>query len=159
MSKGKKGKTDILSHGVVTRNKAARHKFEILDTFEAGMALIGSEVKAMRVREASLQDAFCFIRNDEMWLLKAYIPPYEYAGIGSHETYRQRKLLLHKREIRRLKEKVSDSGMTIIPLEIYFNDRGIAKCKIALARGKRIHDKRETLKKRDAEREMRQVKP
>ena len=156
MGKGSK-KAKLLSKGVVARNKAARHEYELIETFEAGMVLLGSEVKAMRAREASLQESFAYIKNGELWLMKAYVPPWEYSAQGGHDPYRQRKLLLHRREIRNLLAQVKIKGITIVPLELYFNDRGIAKLKLAVARGKKLHDKRESLKKREAEQEIRQV--
>ena len=137
----------------VARNRKAHHEYHILETWEAGMVLRGSEVKALREGKASLSDAFARVEDGEVWLYNLHIGPYGPAGPEAHEFKRQRKLLLHKREIRRLIGSVDQAGLTLIPLEIYFRD-GVAKLKLALARGKKQRDKREDIKRREAEREM-----
>ena len=134
-------------------NRRARFNYEIGQTFEAGIALTGTEVKSLREGQRNIADSYAGERGGELWLYNAYIPEYLQANRFHHETRRPRKLLLHKREISRLIGAVEREGMTIVPLKIYFNDRGRAKVELALARGKKLHDKRETEKKRDWDRE------
>jgi len=139
---------------VVARNRKARHEYEILETFEAGMALKGPEVKSLRVGKASFQDAYAMVERGEVWLYSLHISPYEQANRFNEDPLRVRKLLLNRHEIRRLVGKVEEKGLTLIPLEIYFL-RGRAKVQLALARGKKLHDKREALKQRQLDREAR----
>ncbi len=134
---------------VVAENRKARFSYFIDDTFEAGIALGGSEVKSLRQGKANIADSYASEQNGEIYLINAYIPEYLQANRLNHETRRPRKLLLHKREANRLIGAVQKEGMTLIPLRIYFNDRGRAKLELALARGKKLHDKRETEKTRD----------
>ena len=134
-------------------NRRARFSYEIGETYEAGIALTGTEVKSLREGRSSIGDAFAGERGGELWLYNAYIPEYLQANRFQHETRRPRKLLLHKREIGKLIGAVDRDGMTIVPLQIYFNDRGRAKVQIAIARGKKLHDKRDDLKRRAVERE------
>jgi SsrA-binding protein len=134
-------------------NRRARFNYEIGEKYEAGIALTGTEVKSLREGRSSIADAFAGERGGELWLYNAYIPEYLQANRFQHETRRPRKLLLHKREIGKLVGAVDREGMTLVPLQIYFNDRGRAKVELALARGKKLHDKRETEKKRSWERE------
>ena len=134
-------------------NRRARFNYEIGQTFEAGLALRGTEVKSLRQGRSNITDAYAGPRDGELWLYNAYIPEYLQANRFNHETRRPRKLLLHKREISRLVGAVDREGMTVVPLKIYFNDRGRAKVELAVARGKKLHDKRETSKKRDWGRE------
>jgi SsrA-binding protein len=138
---------------VVAENRRARFDYEILDTVEAGIVLTGSEVKSLREGRASLSEAHAGEMGGDLWLFNVHIPEYGPASRFGHEPKRPRKLLLHRREINRLIGSVQKEGMTIVPLRLYFNDRGIAKLQIALARGKKAHDKRETEKKRDWQRE------
>jgi len=137
----------------IARNRAARHEYEILDTFEAGLVLTGTEVKSLRDGRANIGDAYGIVRGGELWLLNAHISPYGSGGYVNHEPTRSRKLLLHQREIRRLIGAVERQGLTLIPLELYFR-RGRAKISLALARGKKLHDKRDDARRRDAERDM-----
>jgi SsrA-binding protein len=137
----------------VARNKRARFDYLLLETFEAGIALTGTEVKSLRQGKANIVDAFGVVRDGEIFLLNAHIPPYEQGGYVNHEPTRTRKLLLHRREIRRLIGAVDRQGLTLVPLELYFK-KGVAKVALALAKGKKMHDKRATEKQRDAEREM-----
>jgi len=141
----------------VIKNKRARFNFEILEKFECGIALTGSEVKSLRDGKASLEEAWAAIRDGEAYLRDCTIQPYPQAGYAQHEPTRPRKLLLHRREIRRLHQQVTQKGLTLVPIRILFNDRGLAKCVIGLARGKKLHDKRQDHKKRDAEREMKRA--
>ena len=159
MSKKKK-KGDFLANGTAIVNKPARHKYEIFDTWEAGLELVGSEVKALRQKLGNLVDSFAIHSGGEIFLLKSYIPPYEYSPISNHDPYRKRKLLLHRREINKIRPKTEEEGYTLIPLEIYFTERGVAKLKLALARGKKLHDKREAKKKEAVKKEIRErLKP
>jgi SsrA-binding protein len=135
-------------------NKKARFNFEILEQVEAGISLTGSEVKSLRAGKASLEEAFAIIRDGEVFLRDCNISPYPQAGYAQHKPTRERKLLLHKREIRKLFTKVTQKGLTLIPLKLYFNERGLVKILIGLARGKKFHDKRQDLKKRDDQRAM-----
>jgi SsrA-binding protein len=134
-------------------NRRARFNYEIGEKFEAGIALTGTEVKSLREGRSSIGDAFAGERGGELWLYNAYIPEYLQANRFQHDTRRPRKLLLHKREIGKLIGAVDREGMTVVPLKIYFNDRGRAKVELAVARGKKLHDKRETEKKRSWDRE------
>jgi SsrA-binding protein len=142
---------------LVADNRRARFDFEILDTVEAGIVLTGSEVKSLRAGRASLSEAHAGEMRGDLWLFNVHIPEYGPASRFGHEPKRPRKLLLHRREINRLIGAVQKEGMTIVPLKLYFNERGIAKLEIALARGKKAHDKRETEKKRDWQREKARV--
>ncbi|MEE9132603.1 MAG: SsrA-binding protein SmpB [Gemmatimonadota bacterium] len=138
---------------VVARNRKALHEYQILESWEAGLVLKGSEVKSLREGNASLSDAFARVEHGEVWLYNMHIGPYGPAGADAHAFKRRRKLLLHRQEIRRLIGKVEQAGLTLVPLEIYFSE-GVAKLKLALARGKRHRDRREDIKQREAEREM-----
>jgi SsrA-binding protein len=141
------------SRRIIAFNRKARRNYEILETIEAGLALTGSEVKSLREGKASIVEAYAGPKSGELYLLNATIPIYAQAGRFNHEERRDRKLLLHRREIARLIGAVQREGMTLVPLRLYFNDRGIAKLELALARGKKLHDKRETEKRRSWERE------
>lgn len=138
----------------VIRNKKAARKFEILEKFECGIVLKGTEVKSLRDGAASLDEAFARIDGDELWLVGFNIPPYSHGNTLNHEPTRPRKLLLHKREIRKLLPKVQQRGQTLAPLRVYFNDRGLCKVTLALARGKTHGDRREDLKEKAQKREM-----
>jgi SsrA-binding protein len=139
---------------VVSENRRARFNYEIGDTYEAGIALTGSEVKSLRTGKATIAESYAHSKNGELWLINANIPEYLQAGpFNNHAPKRPRRLLLHHREIDRLSNAVEREGMTIVPLKLYFNEKGRAKIEIAVARGKKLHDKRETLKKRSWERE------
>jgi len=138
---------------IAAENRKARFEYAIDDTYEAGIALAGSEIKSLRAGKATIGDSYAAEKNGELYLVNAYIPEYLQAHQFNHETKRPRKLLLHKRQINKLIGAVQREGMTIVPLKIYFNDRGRAKVELALAKGKNTADKRETAKKRDWERE------
>ena len=133
-------------------NRRAGHDFEILDTFEAGIMLLGSEIKSLRNHGGSLQDAYVDPRGDALWLINASIAPYGFSNIFNHEEKRPRKLLMHKREIAKLRKTVAEKGLALIPLAIYLNKKGIAKVKIATAKGKKAYDKRAALKEREHKR-------
>ena len=138
---------------LVAENRRARFNYEISETFEAGIALQGTEVKSLRQGKANIAEAYAGPGGNELFLYNAYIPEYLQANRFNHETRRPRKLLLHRREIDRLVGATQREGMTIVPLRLYFNPEGRAKVELGLARGKKLHDKRETEKKRDWERE------
>ncbi len=138
----------------IATNRRARHDFHIEEAFEAGIALTGSEVKTLRDGKASLQDAYALVRDGEVFLVGAHIPPYPQASLQNHEPTRTRKLLLHRHEIRRLIGKTAEKGLTLVPLEVYFK-KGRLKVLLALAKGKQAHDKRETIRRREVERETR----
>jgi SsrA-binding protein len=138
---------------IVCVNKRARYEYEILETFEAGLVLTGTEVKSLRQGQASIKEAFADVQGGEIFLVDSHIPPYAFGNIHNHEPKRKRKLLLKGREIKRLAGKLAEKGLTLIPLRIYFR-RGLAKVELGLGRGKKIRDKRETIKRREALREM-----
>jgi len=137
----------------IARNKRARFDYEILDSWEAGIVLTGTEVKSMRNGKATITDAYAIIKEGELWLLNMHVAPYEQGNRFNHEATRTRKLLLHQREIRRLIGAVERQGLTLVALELYFR-RGRAKVRIGLARGKKLHDKRASLREADDKREM-----
>jgi SsrA-binding protein len=138
----------------IAQNKKAFHDYEILDKFEAGIALAGSEVKSIRAGRINLKDAFVEIHDNEAFLLRCHISPYLQANIFNHEPERKRKLLLHGREIHRLDQKVKSRGFSIVPLQVFLTDKGLVKVEIALVRGKREYEKKQKLKERDIQREM-----
>src|ERR1051325_3969870 len=146
-------KTEIKS---IARNKRARFDYQILETWEAGIVLGGTEVKSLREGKANISDAYGIVKDGEVYLLNLHISQYERGGYTNHEPARTRKLLLHRKEIRRLIGAVERQGLTLVPLELYFKN-GVAKVALALGKGKKLHDKRDTEKSRDAEREMARV--
>lgn len=137
----------------VAENRRARFDYHLDETYDAGVVLVGSEVKSLRDGRASIQDAYAAEQGGEIWLINSHIPEYHGANRFNHEPRRHRKLLLNRKEIGKLIGSLKRGGVTLVPLTIYFNERGRAKVKIALARGKKLHDKRETEKKRDWDRE------
>ena len=141
----------------VARNRRARHDYDILETYECGIALKGAEVKSLRLGQASLQDAYARIDDGELWLLGVHLAPYEYAsGYGRFEPIRARKLLLHRQQLDEISGRVAQKALTLVPLSIYFKD-GLAKVELALARGRRLYDKRHAIAERDANREAERV--
>jgi SsrA-binding protein len=142
---------------IVTTNRKARHLYHILDTFEAGIVLVGTEVKSLRDGKVNLTDSHGVLRNGEVYLIGLHISPYAQGNRQNHEPTRDRKLLLQKRQIRKIGTKVEERGLTLIPLKIYFKGP-YAKVELALARGKKLFDRREDIKKRDAEREARRAR-
>jgi SsrA-binding protein len=138
----------------IAQNKKAFHEYEILDKYEAGMALAGSEVKSIRAGRINLKDSFVEIQNGEAFLLRCHISPYEQASIFNHEPERKRKLLLNRVEIHRLDQKVRTRGFSIVPLQVFLTDKGLFKIEIALVRGKREYEKKQKIKERDIQREM-----
>jgi SsrA-binding protein len=146
-------KQDQPEKASIARNKRARHEYHLLETWEAGLALTGTEVKSLRAGKANITDAYGVVRDGEVYLLNLHIAPYEQGGYVNHEPTRTRKLLLHRREIRKLIGAVERQGLTLVPLELYFK-RGRAKVAISLARGKKVHDKRADERRREDERDM-----
>lgn len=142
------------NENIIAKNKHAFHDYEILEKYEAGIVLVGCEAKSLRENNAQLTDAFCIIRHGECFVNNMRIPPYKYGNIMNPDPTRMRKLLLHKREIRILKKNIQEKGLAIVPLKLYYAKNGKVKLEIALARGKKLHDKRETIKKRDQMREV-----
>jgi SsrA-binding protein len=139
---------------VVAENRRARFEYFIDTVFEAGLALTGTEVKSLRFGEGSIAEAYAEVRNEQVWLVNANIPEFSHGNRFNHEPKRPRKLLLHEREINKLHGAVAREGMTLVPLSVYFNSRGRAKVELALAKGKKAHDKRDTIKERDWKREQ-----
>jgi SsrA-binding protein len=138
---------------VVSRNRKAHHDYEILDVFEAGIVLMGSEIKSIRAGKANITEGFVQIKGREVWLLNVHIAVYEEAGVFGHEPLRPRKILLHKKEIVRLQVRVREKGLAIVPLQLYLKNRR-AKIELGVARGKKNYDKRETLRQKDASRQV-----
>jgi SsrA-binding protein len=141
---------------IIARNRKARFNFELLERFEAGMVLQGTEVKSLRAGRCNLGDAYADIRDGEVWLRNLHISPYEQASRMNHDPMRPRKLLMHRREIRRLIGKVAEKGLTLVPVSLYFK-KGKAKCELALAKGKKVHDKRASKAEKDVERKLREA--
>lgn len=142
---------------LITENRKAKHKFEVLDTLECGLVLRGSEVKSLRSGRVSLDEAYGRLRVGEVWLVGCDIPEYPQATIWNHEPKRPRKMLVHRRELRRFANQAHEKGLTLVPLKLYFNDRGVAKVLLGLCRGKQLHDKREAIKKADVQRDLARV--
>ena len=140
-------------HKIIARNKRARHDYQIIDTWEAGIVLTGTEVKSLREGKANLTDSYGILNDGEIFLLNLHIPPYEQGNRFNHEPTRTRKLLMHRKEIRKLIGAVERQGLTLVPLEMYFK-RGVAKVTLALGKGKKLHDKRADEKKREDQRDM-----
>ena len=140
------------------KNKKAGFEFHLLENYVAGIQLTGTEIKSIRDAKANLSDAYCMFENGELWVKNMHVSEYKEGSYNNHEPKRQRKLLLTKKELYKLNQKVKTKGMTIIPVKLFINERGYAKLEIALARGKKFHDKREDLKLKEARREMRTVK-
>jgi SsrA-binding protein len=145
-----KGKTD----NIVIRNKKASHDYEFLEKFIAGIKLSGTEIKSIRLGKATLADSYCFFSRGELYIRGMHISEYWWGNLNNHDPLRERKLLLTARELRKIERKVKEGGLTIIVIKVFINDRGLAKAEIAIAKGKKEYDKRETLKRKDAGREM-----
>jgi len=145
-----------MTEKIVTTNRKARHDYHIVDTMEAGIVLKGTEVKSIRLGKVNLKDSYATIKNGELFLIGMHISPYDFGNIFNHDPERERKLLMHRREIRKLFGKVQIQGMTLVPLKLYFK-KGKVKVQLALASGKKQFDRRHDIAKRDAEREMRRA--
>jgi len=158
MAKGKsspKGKDDS-SNKIIARNRRATHEYEILDKLECGIALVGSEVKSLRAGKASLEEAYARVKDNELWLINCDIAEYPQANMFNHEPRRPRKLLLHKRELRKFAAAADHDGLTMIPLSMYFSN-GRAKVEIAVGKGRKLHDKRQKMKENEAKQEIRRA--
>jgi len=150
-------KTADARRRIVAENRKARFNYEIIDTFEAGLVLSGTEVKSLRLGKSNIAESYATEEGGEIWLINSHIPEYLQANRFNHEPRRRRKLLLNKNEVRKLIGAVQREGMSLVPLKIYFNERGRAKLELALAKGKKLHDKRETEKRRDWDRQKARV--
>lgn len=140
------------------KNRKARFQYEILEELTAGIKLAGTEIKSIRQGKANIAESFCEFKGHELFVINMHIQEYSHASHFNHNPTEQRKLLLNKTELRKLHKKVKHTGLTIVPLNLFINDRGLAKLKIALCKGKKLHDKRETLKKRESDRKLDRVK-
>ena len=143
-----------MSENINIKNKKAYFEFEFLDKFIAGILLTGTEIKSIRAGKVNMNDAWCFFQKEELWVKNLNISTYDKGTHYNHEPLRQRKLLLNKKELNKLLGKIKERGLTIIPLRLFISDRGFAKLEIALVKGKKLHDKRENIKERDAKREL-----
>ncbi|WP_462249031.1 SsrA-binding protein SmpB [Ekhidna sp.] len=146
------------SNNIQIKNRKAGYEYEFVEKIEAGIMLKGTEIKSLREGKASIQEAYCYFKKEELFIKGMTISPYAQASFESHEMTRDRKLLLKKRELEKFKAKMEEKGLTIIPLRIYINSRGLAKLEIALAKGKKIYDKRDSIKKKDQKRELERMK-
>lgn len=158
MAKKKNSDNSIKGGRILIKNRRATFDYEILDTYTAGIVLLGTEIKSIRLGKASLVDTFCIIDHGEVWVKNLYIAEYFFGSYNNHNERRDRKLLLNKKEIRALQQDTKDSGFTIIPLKLYINNKGLAKVEIAVARGKKQYDKRESIKERDLKRQLDQAR-
>ena len=146
------------SSNVNIKNRKASFEYEFLEKYLAGMALRGTEIKSIREGRVNLQEAYCTFYGEELWVQNMHISAYEEGNILNHEPLRHRKLLLKKKELRKLKTKLEEKGLTIVPIRLFITDRGFAKLEIALAKGKKLHDKRESIKEKDVKRELSRIK-
>lgn len=151
-------KENRFAKNIQIRNKRASFEYFFIETFIAGIALKGTEIKSLREGKANLQDAYCTFFKGELWVKQMHISPYTQAAHYNHDLTRERKLLLNKKELKKLEKGMQDKGNTIIPIRVFINDRGLAKMEIALAKGKKLYDKRESIKDRDVKRELERVK-
>ena len=139
---------------IVIKNKKASHDYEFIEKFVAGIILSGTEIKSIRLGKATLADSYCFFSNGELFIKGMHIAEYWWGNLNNHDPLRERKLLLTSRELRKIERKIKESGLTIIVIKVFINERGLAKAEIAISKGKKEYDKRETLKRKDAKREM-----
>jgi SsrA-binding protein len=154
MGKAKKKDKDTERYRDVAQNRRALHEFEIEDKFEAGLVLTGSEVKSLRESGATIRDAYAEVRDGELWLVNAHIPEYHNSSMLGHEPLRTRKLLMHRREIHRLRGRLVEKGLTLIPLRLYFTEGGLAKLQLGIGRGRRQYDKRRAIAEREINRDL-----
>ena len=139
---------------VIAKNRRAFHEYEIVETYEAGLELTGTEVRSLRENNCQLTDCFALVRNGEVWMHNVHITPFAHGNINNPDPDRKRKLLLHKKEIRALQEQANEKGMALVPLKMYFKENGLVKVELAVARGKKLYDKRASMKERDTRREI-----
>jgi SsrA-binding protein len=136
------------------KNRSAFHDFFIEDKYDAGMVLTGTEVKSLRDGRASFNDSYCYFNKGELWIRSLHIAEYSHGTVNNHDTVRERKLLLQKKELRKMEAKIKEKGFTVVPLRIFFSEKGLVKMEIGLGKGKKLYDKRDTIKQRDTDREM-----
>ncbi|KYG76043.1 MULTISPECIES: SsrA-binding protein SmpB [Roseivirga] len=146
------------SNSINIKNRRASYEYELIDKYVAGMQLMGTEIKSIREGKATLADAYCYFRNEELWVKQMHITPYAQGTHYNHDQTRERKLLLNKKELSKLLAKTEEKGMSIVPTRLFINERGFAKLEIALARGKKIHDKRDSIKEKDVKRDLQRMK-
>lgn len=154
MAKKKQEQNHSGKYRLIAKNRRAFHEYEIVETFEAGIVLTGTEVRSLRDNNCQLTDCFALVRNGEVWLNNLHIAPYSHGSYNNPDPDRKRKLLLHKKQIREISQKVQEKGMALVPLKIYFNDDSRVKVELAIARGKKLHDKRQAMAERDVKREI-----
>ena len=145
-------------HKVEIVNRKARHEYHFIDTYEAGLVLQGTEIKSIRGNNANLRDAYCYFKKGELYIKNMFIAEYNFGNIFNHETRRTRKLLMRRQELKKLEKKIKERGFTLIPYRLYLTERGFAKVEIALAQGKKSHDKRQSIKDKDMKRDMARMK-
>ena len=143
-----------MSKSAEMKNRSAYYEYFIDNKYEAGMVLLGTEVKSLREGKVSFNDGYCIIHKGEVWLKSLHIGEYSHGSVNNHEPLRDRKLLLQKREIKKIEAKLKEKGYTLVPLRIFFNEKNLAKIELGLGKGKKLHDKRDSLKKKDADRQM-----
>lgn len=146
------------SNNINIKNRKARYEYEFIDTYIAGIALKGTEIKSIREGKVNLMDGYCYFNKGQLFVKGIHISPYAQGSFYNHETTRERKLLLHKKELRKLEAQMNEKGLTLIPSRLFMIDRGLAKLEIALAKGKKIHDKRDSIKEKDIKRELERTK-
>ncbi|WP_299459614.1 SsrA-binding protein SmpB [uncultured Microscilla sp.] len=151
---GKDKKKKEISKNVHIKNRKASFDYQFLDKYIAGVVLTGTEIKSIRQSQVVLGDAFCFFKDEELWLKQMHIAPYENGTHYNHEPTRERKLLLNKKELKKISKKLAEKGLSVVPTRLFINDRGLAKIEVAVARGKKLYDKRESMKERDSKREL-----
>lgn len=149
---------DRFSNNINIRNRQATFEYELLDKYIAGIVLTGTEIKSIREGKVNLQDGYCYLNDGEIFVKGVNITPYAQGTHYNHEATRERKLLLKRSEIKKMEGKIEEKGLTLVPIRLFINDRGFAKMEIAIARGKKMHDKRESMKERDAKRELQRIK-
>lgn len=146
------------SNNIQIKNRKASFEYEFLEKYEAGIVLKGTEIKSIREGKASVQEAYCYMKNQEMFIKGMNISPYSHSSFANHDMIRERKLLLKKRELEKIQTKIEEKGLTIVPTKVFINSRGFAKLEIAVSRGKKIYDKRDSIKKKDQDRELKRIK-
>ncbi len=151
---GKDKKKKEISKNVHIKNRKASFDYQFLDKYIAGIVLTGTEIKSIRQSQVVLGDAFCFFKDGELWVKQMHVAPYENGTHYNHEPTRERKLLLNKKELRKIEKKLAEKGLSVVPTRLFINDRGLAKLEVAVSRGKKLYDKRESMKERDSKREL-----
>lgn len=151
---GKDKKKKEISKNVHIKNRKASFDYQFLDKYIAGIVLTGTEIKSIRQSQVVLGDAFCFFKDGELWVKQMHVAPYENGTHYNHEPTRERKLLLNKKELRKIEKKLAEKGLSVVPTRMFINDRGLAKLEVAVSRGKKLYDKRESMKERDSKREL-----